>query len=778
MNEMLITQIAIEDWFARFMPGEDIPSSVTVPQFDVDCTGREREMYAGLYRGFNAILNALGIMEYKMWITGDHPETTAGDLGRTGLKPDLTLYPSSVDAIIKPRPKQKSSQNDPLMSMKAKTVFAHAEFPVEVKHLESDAPFTFDPANSSDKFLPNGESHKQALGQLAEYCREQLTRHHRVFTFIISVCRGYARFLFSDRAGAVVSEPFDYLANPTPMATFLHRYIHATSLGRGFDPTATVASHEEQTLFTSLKQIYSANDTLSEAFQKAEEWPIYKLRICSRWGYDEDSGYSRVERNSPFSTRDFLVGRPIYVPPSLTGRCTRIFVACDLRGVPVVIKDYWRVYNSHTCSEYDIYLKLYEGEKPVRYIPTVVGGGDVQQSEESEDQEASQITSSHEFIGEVDARAHSRLVLKEVCRSLSTFKNFFELASVVYHALLAHKEAWEDHGVLHRDVSAGNILIFDGTPGSSSPVGLLADWELSKSKEQIFDPQPTQRVRSGTWQFVSVALQMYDWKPHLLSDDLESFMHVLNWMALRHMDTKESRTSRGLAEHIHHVYDLALPEGAPLRQRMVTNGIPFFEPLRPNSQHPFVILTRKLTDLCKRHYDELDIAHFQDAPRQLIEACRVEEHANPIDSTTGGTRQNDSETPAALPLNTHADFVAVFEDILQVKPWPPLEKRDHFDDSVPSHIGQKRLTNASGASGDGQRSKKRLHSSSTGVGSSTTGGEMGDDAQPSGSAPIAYGIRPVVSRRRDAHRGTVTNSGTSTSGRKSRTGSGKKLGKE
>ncbi|KAI9061550.1 hypothetical protein FKP32DRAFT_1552328, partial [Trametes sanguinea] len=450
--------------------------------------------------------------------------------------------------------------------------------------------------------------HKDALGQLAEYCREQCSRHHRLFTFAISIYRGYARFLVADRAGAVVSRPFDYFADATPLAIFLHRYVHATAENRGFDPTAALASDEERKLFTSMKDIFRADPTHREAFKEAEKWPTYKLRIFSRWNQGKDAGYRRVDRDSPFSVREFLVGRPIYDPPSLTGRCTRIFAACDLQGVPVIIKDYWRAYNTYTCSEYDIYLKLYEGLEAVRNIPTVIGGGDVQQSSWTEYRGPEQFTLSHNFIDEVDARAHSRLVLQEFCRPLTSYRDARELVSVVYDACLAHKDAWEIHGVLHRDVSVGNILIFDGVPGSSSsPIGLLADWELSKTKEQILDPHPSQHARSGTWQFMSVALQKYDWKPHLLSDDLESFMHVLNWIALRHMDTEESTDLGDLAQAVHVMYDLTYRKVAPYRQRLVTLGSPFFQLLGSDDHHPFALLASTLANLCKDHYRELNL---------------------------------------------------------------------------------------------------------------------------------------------------------------------------
>ena len=44
---------------------------------------------------------------------------------------------------------------------------------------------------------------------------------------------------------------------------------------------------------------------------------------------------------------------------------------------------------------------------------------------------------------------------------------------------IAHKEAYESAGILHRDISAGNILITDDGHG------LLIDWDISKRVEDL-----------------------------------------------------------------------------------------------------------------------------------------------------------------------------------------------------------------------------------------------------------------------------------------------------
>ena len=116
----------------------------------------------------------------------------------------------------------------------------------------------------------------------------------------------------------------------------------------------------------------------------------------------------------------------------------------------------------------------------------------------------------------------------------------------------AHRESFYKGRVLHRDISAGNTVIYNNR-------GLLIDWDMSKD----FDLEPDsdeknifRTVRSisrildscayhlfryfqGTWAFQSLHLsnrrKKDEPKPvHDRLDDLESFYHVLFWVSLQH----------------------------------------------------------------------------------------------------------------------------------------------------------------------------------------------------------------------------------------------------
>jgi serine/threonine protein kinase len=59
--------------------------------------------------------------------------------------------------------------------------------------------------------------------------------------------------------------------------------------------------------------------------------------------------------------------------------------------------------------------------------------------------------------------------------------------SLIRIVVLAHRDAWESSGVLHRDISTSNIMIDILSP-VDTPKAFLNDWDLSKFKEDLFGP--------------------------------------------------------------------------------------------------------------------------------------------------------------------------------------------------------------------------------------------------------------------------------------------------
>ncbi|ESK91069.1 hypothetical protein Moror_1164 [Moniliophthora roreri MCA 2997] len=114
-----------------------------------------------------------------------------------------------------------------------------------------------------------------------------------------------------------------------------------------------------------------------------------------------------------------------------------------------------------------------------------------------------------------------RIVVKTIGCPLADFDTTWELVNATKDAIHGHSELYEKAGILHGDVSVQNIRIQD-----DGKAGSLVDWDLSQS---IIRP-----TRTGSWQFMSARLIRGDSSVATRTDDLESFLHVLRWVVLKH----------------------------------------------------------------------------------------------------------------------------------------------------------------------------------------------------------------------------------------------------
>ncbi|KAI6021754.1 hypothetical protein BKA83DRAFT_4003553, partial [Pisolithus microcarpus] len=85
-----------------------------------------------------------------------------------------------------------------------------------------------------------------------------------------------------------------------------------------------------------------------------------------------------------------------------------------------------------------------------------------------------------------------------------------------------HSDALKKAGILHHNLSPGNIIIYLSW-------GLLIDWDLSKLVDIV---GPRQLTCTGTWQFMSVVLLYDQHASHMFVDNLELSLYILLWMAL------------------------------------------------------------------------------------------------------------------------------------------------------------------------------------------------------------------------------------------------------
>ncbi|KAI0791359.1 hypothetical protein C8Q75DRAFT_876430 [Abortiporus biennis] len=518
----------------------------------------------------------------------------------------------------------------------ARTSFAGSVAYIEVKYATSDFAFgrglsPNDPfiPTTADGVTPGGE---QTRGQLTEYASEMFRRQHRTFVFSVSISRDHARFIRWDRQGAVVSESFSYVDHPEKLHRFFYKFDRMNDTGLGYDPTASVASIDEADCMRKCRPPNEYHRHLLFEATKPSQI-IYKVSVR-----DGDGS----------SKREFLVGGMMYTSPSVIGRGSKVSVAYDMKDkVLVLLKDVWRIVATNVHPEHEVYARLKEHNVP--YVANVVCGGDVG------DVNDSTVSQDYIILRKYRRRNHYRLALKEIGRPLSDYESEYHLIGHLLTVLLAHQCAWEDAEILHRDISPNNIVIVEKEPGKF--IAILIDWDLCKYKEDMMK-KPTQYSRSGTYAFMSALLLNFPTKRHEVSDDLESFIHIVNWFALDHHENSLADNSEDFTYFIKRMYEAGYQNPKDTKNKpaklisMKTGKVEFTLPSSPGLME----LITALMSLAEKHYATVDFAalgaqknsanpaHLTDKPYIHTSGSLYESEIDKVLRKSRGRRPRNSAT--------------------------------------------------------------------------------------------------------------------------------------
>ncbi|KAH8096887.1 hypothetical protein BXZ70DRAFT_1009557 [Cristinia sonorae] len=445
----------------------------------------------------------------------------------------------------------------------------------------------------SEEYIPFDEESGQLLGYVSRILQHQ----HRLSVFSVSIWQRTAYLMHWDRAGVVVTKPFDYTVQPRKLLTFFYRLGRMTDAQLGFDPTVQLANSTDADV-QAMRAFTSAIDYRTRCRDEAfpAKAPVYRVSVPDADG----------------ESRSFLIGQPRHTSRSAFGRGTKGFVAYDPAGDEIrFLKTYFRPATA-TRTESDIYRHL--KAKDVTGVTTMVCGGDVHSPANGTSPPVLQQTRTQIYLEQHQTcLIHHRIVTEEVGRPLEEYTSSYELCFVMYDALLGHQSAWENGDVLHRDVSVNNILIHDTIdPETEQPcfVGLLNDWDMGKTRKELEDV-PTRGNRSGTWNFMSALLMTYPRKPFELSDDLESFVHVFLWLALRfHFHDLSGYSAKLLLTTVYYYFEISytaddgMVYGSSDKFKKMRAGIAPIDLKQPSKLGDII---NQLMEVCKNHYQSLDL---------------------------------------------------------------------------------------------------------------------------------------------------------------------------
>ncbi|KDQ29963.1 hypothetical protein PLEOSDRAFT_165648 [Pleurotus ostreatus PC15] len=392
---------------------------------------------------------------------------------------------------------------------------------------------------------------RSTRGQIASYAGVTMAMQFRSHLFSVLVCGRYARFIRWDRSCAIVTRRFDYTTHPLIIFDFYKRFAQLDDIQRGLYPNLRALSRPAGMKAVEMMRKYATSYFTGEHadFYKKESDPKQLPLLSLVFGEDT-----------------YVVPAPCFdgAMYSPFGRCTRNRAVvllkerkiakeakdgtCGEDGEILYLKEYWREESTFTKKESEVY-KILEAAK-VTFVAKMHAGGDLMAGDEAI------ATIGHEWKLKPWVQKPSKLrirhlvahfiVLSTLGRNLATFKTARQLVTCIADAMDAHQQAYE-LGILHRDISAGNILM---TLQPENRRGFLIDWDHCIFLNDALKERTTTRVhRTGTWQFMSAYLTQNPGNAsHTVVDDRESALHVLTYMALKHLrhNTTDEQELKGV----------------------------------------------------------------------------------------------------------------------------------------------------------------------------------------------------------------------------------------
>ncbi|KAH9960891.1 hypothetical protein BC827DRAFT_1376549 [Russula dissimulans] len=464
--EKFVGPMPVDEFLLEFVPEATEPRPVDKIMFPASSVSQNED-------NFIRAIEASGLCPKLKFInTTTHPD------GQYGLKPDISIYSDN------------HLPDDP-ETERWKTL----DLWVENKNSDDDIFRTVDEMRRKvspvERHIKPSKAAYKICGQLLSYASALHHSQFRVFTFAVVLFGDSGRLLRWDRSGIIYTESFNWANQPDTLFEFFWRLNFLSDVDRGYDTTVTSVTDDEVEVALNKLKTY-------EGLENVQASDLHQFLV-----HDDH-------------TTDGQPGR--YIAPS------------PIWDTEALLVDFWRTDLPDIQKEGDVYRELHNAQVP--HIPTLGRAGDVPLSPDHVNalSFAVQRTKTRDYVGRewcpgrpcVERYVHYRLVLKTLGRPLNTFRSTRQLCEAIRDAIEAHTAAYEKAQILHRDVSAGNILIADD--GS----GMLIDWDLSKKVIKDVDEKARSHSRTGTWQFISISrLCDPSIRPHEVSDDLESFFWVL-----------------------------------------------------------------------------------------------------------------------------------------------------------------------------------------------------------------------------------------------------------
>ncbi|KAJ7935470.1 hypothetical protein B0H13DRAFT_2467320, partial [Mycena leptocephala] len=369
---------------------------------------------------------------------------------------------------------------------------------------------------------------QDVLVQIAKSPRSLLASD-RYVAFVVAIVKKKARILRFDRAGYRTSEAFDWSKKNNVLPRFFWR-LYNPEKNDSDDRQARMYGEDDTVSIPTLKE----KRQMYKLWQKTSSYKITPSNLQPFEVATQHSRWVKAARNNE-SVFCFTMGPPLYQSDALFSRATRVdrvVIKDDSNPTVYALKDAWRlVYRRPETDFYDVIAKyckekIYPTEGMAQCLGSVALSEHTTNSAAHEEQE----------------RYHTRSLLTPVGIPLKHFPSSKELILALWAAVVHHKIAYEA-GVLHRDISDGNVMFDEETMK-----GFLIDWDYAeftsnglKNFQSWFEDRAKDvnyldslKELTGTYPFMAIELLDKANTRHEVHHDLESFYWLLTWITLRY----------------------------------------------------------------------------------------------------------------------------------------------------------------------------------------------------------------------------------------------------
>ncbi|KAH9896021.1 hypothetical protein C8Q73DRAFT_462505 [Cubamyces lactineus] len=433
-----------------------------------------------------------------------------------------------------------------------------------------------------------GLDRTNAIVQLAINARSLMFAHGLLAAYTIGIYGEMIRIARFDHSCAVASASFSIKSQDglQILQEFFWRFVHPWKPSLG----AIVGCDDTLRKMNASDEVWLRKKLGAEAKSLLAGVNLREGRVVDVWNDDVPEGSAPTK---------YLLFKLLEVNARLFSRSTMVWMGVEYNEDDDfsselelrIIKEAWRqIIRIPESKFYDRLHKTIPEEEWIG-LPRLVGGGDLGVREVKEWEKASAAAESSRSLRSHTAkkrfqtpprpmhqtfswrlavgddalayeRSHMRIVVDTVGRPLSRFRSTRELVAAIRDAIKGHRLAMERGGILHRDVSSGNILIVDRPPPTHQCAGILHDYDYSSMTlyppeinandgaqsdatlpalcplehcKQVKDAEK-RKERTGTYYFIALELMDPEIKCliHNAGHDLESFFWVLLWIVLRH----------------------------------------------------------------------------------------------------------------------------------------------------------------------------------------------------------------------------------------------------